>query len=576
MAICDHEVHRAPGQSLLGIGARRLRTWLLDSAPTSVVLTLAFLLGATLGFHTLGADYIFGTSPYWIWPAGDAAMMVTGWHYFIHDTWHFPLAHTTLRAPPEGTNILFLDSIPLVAALAKLLRPIVGTNFQPYSLWHFALYVLQSLFATLAARRVGVRSCVGGLAVSVLALSTHAFLLRFYHLGLNGHFVLLWALWTYLRAKGSRRTWTLALEISSCTVIAILLHPYLGAMVVAILSAAMLERTAIRLRASAVVGSVAAATIGLALFAFDYIPQTIPLSAGDFGRSSTNLISFVIPFYSTLLPWLSAFGRLASTQDATGIQWDGSNFLGIGLWILLPVLLVSSRRTLAAAIASHKALTFTLCLFALYAPANRWFFGQFLLLSYEIPKQALPLADAFRATGRFFWPVSYALILAAAALVTRRFGRKGTIFLGSVATLQLFDATACMTVVRDALAKPVARELDWDEWELKLARVSRVSTFPSYTCWGSTQVEERVMQQQREIEFLASRRGVTTNGGRSGRPLVDCAREQEEASAAMQSMLRPNELYVFFLPRYSHEELRATMSLANCTQSSDSIACESK
>lgn len=203
-----------------------VRRWLLRDAPACVVLGVAGLIGAVTALRAFGLSYVLGNGPFWSWPAGDAAMMLTGWNYFIHDQWHWPLALTLGRDPPQGINLLYLDAIPVVAFVGKLLRPILGTEWHPYGLWHGLLYVLQAIFAALVARRLGLRSLASGVSLALLALSTHVFLLRFYHEGLNGHFVLLWALLSYFRMSVSRSAVSQGLEWSACVGVAVLLHPY--------------------------------------------------------------------------------------------------------------------------------------------------------------------------------------------------------------------------------------------------------------------------------------------------------------------------------------------------------------
>ncbi len=553
---------------------RRAQRWALEEAPAGVVLGLTAILGAVIALWVFGPRYIAGTSAFWSWPAGDAAMMLTGWQYFIRDSWHFPIAQTELRAPPTGVNILYLDALPLVAVLAKLLRPLLGITWHPYGVWHLAIYVLQGVLAALVARRLGLRSLLGGMAVAVLALSTATFLLRFYHEGLNAHFVLLWAFLSYLRTNEARARHLLAFEWTACIGTAVTLHPYLGAMVCAIAAAAFVRFLRRDPKRAGQVAIVVVALVTSVLIVFGYIPQPVPENTGQFGMASMNLLSTAVPFASTLAPRLPS----PAIQEATGVQWDGANFLGVGVWSLVLVSLALGWKIVREAVSKHWALTCAVVALALYAPGNKWYCGRALLLSYEVPGTLQRFVDSFRATGRFFWPVTYAVLITAVVVVVRRLGRSGTLIVAIAAALQLVDATAYMRVARENVARPAKRELEWSEWASLLDGVTQVNTFPSNSCWFAQPeqpiaVEDRVFMEQREIEFMASARGIRTNGGRSARNITNCSDELEKRADALQGRLHPDELYVFMKPIFSSARLSSLPPHA-CREFLDAYACK--
>lgn len=139
---------------------------------------------------------------------------------------------------------------------------------------------------------------------------------------------------------------------------------------------------------------------------------------------------------------------------------------------MLLVAVVSASRSAGRLIARHGPLAVGLGALALYAPSNRCWFGERLVWDYAIPLPLMPLVENARATGRFFWPVTYALMVAVCALVVRRFGRAGTVIVSLAALVQLADATACWRIVSNALASPAKRELDWSVWTPALAGAS--------------------------------------------------------------------------------------------------------
>jgi hypothetical protein len=548
------------------------RRWAVDEAPARLVIAASALLGAVLALRTFGLHYLLGDGPFWSWPSGDASMMLTGWSYFVHEPWRWPLGQTYATNGAAGINILYLDTIPLVAVLGKLARSIFGGSFHPYGLWHGAIYVLQAIFAALLARTLGLRSVIGGLGMALLALSMHMFTQRFYHEGLNGHFVLLWALLVYFRSTPDRRALPLAAEWAACLSCSVLLHPYLGAMSGALALAGFARVAIVDLRRAAIVAASASAFVLLVLVVFGYVPQSVPRDPGLFGMASLNLVSLVLPLHSTLVPSLPSL----TTQDMTGVQWDGNGFLGVGVWLLLLASLFLASRAVRDHVKHHKPLVLALLCLALYAPSNRAWLGKSLLWHFELPAFVAPSLGNLAATGRFFWPVAYALLVGACVMVHRRFGAKGTLAIGAAALLQLVDNSAIVHVVTATMAAPGKRELDWNAWRPELATAPLVNIYPSFWCWpGPPPFPDREIQAGREVEFLAASMGKHTNAGRAGRAITDCAKELPERSAAAAGSHRAGELYVFFKPAFT-AELVTTLGAERCRDMGDAIVCRTR
>ncbi len=545
------------------------RRVLLDRCPAPVVITLAGLLGAVIFLKLFGLGYALGTSDFWTYPAGDAEMALKGWRYYVHDGWHWPLGTTVRANAPEGVNILFFDAIPLVAMAGKLAVPLVGTEWHPYGAWHFAVYVLQGVLGACLARTLGVRSLLGGLGAAALCLSTTAFLLRFYHVDLDAHFLLLWALVVYARGTGPAaakigREWALVL------VLALLVQPYLAAMASLIAAAAHARLFASDRRAAVRSAAIAAASVAAAWFAVGYELRTpTPAEAAEFGHASLNVASTVLPYFSALAPQLPS----PSVQDATGGQWDGHNFLGAGVLVLALVALTAGRRELGAIARRHKALAFTMALLFVYAMGTTWYVGQRALVHVPIdwlPRGALTL----RATGRFFWPVGYAIALGALAVVVQRFGRRGTVLVAVMATLQLVDASATWPVIRENVTRAWTRHADWDTWQPLVASYKRLELYPSWYCW-SEDPGERVLGQVREIEHMAAAAGLTTAHARTGRVVTDCARGRADLGALTRGGLDAETLYVFMRPAH-REEIVDAMGAERCADFGGGWVCSAE
>lgn len=204
---------------------------------------IAVALGVIMCIAALGVDYVVGSSAYWDYPVGDAGTQLAAYREFVADAWHFPLLHTEVIQGPHGLNVLAADIVPIVALLGKLLRSTLGIEFNPYGWWMLGCYALLAVFAVRLARALGQRTLIAAGLAAVFALTFHPFLARFYHMALNGQFLILWALCIYFELPRSAsaslfwRRWWLVLAI------AMLVHIYLFAMVGTILVASCARTT---------------------------------------------------------------------------------------------------------------------------------------------------------------------------------------------------------------------------------------------------------------------------------------------------------------------------------------------
>lgn len=534
-----------------GIVARVARACFGD-APTSVALAAAGLLGLALFVRIFGMGYLLGTSAYWSYPHGDAAMTLTGWNYFIHDGWHWPLGTTKLTNAPEGVNILFFDAIPGVAIPAKLLVPLLGTHWHPFGIWHAAVYVLQAIFAVLLVRRLGVRSLSGAVAAALLCLTMSAFLLRFYHEDLNGQFVLLWALLNYARSVRSTSTPSLIAGWVACLGASLLIQPYLTAMVGAVAVAAHVRLAATDRVRALQSAACAVASLAVTWWTVGYV-FAVPTDGEvlGFGVTSMNLLSPWVPLHSALVPGAPSM----VVQDGTGFQWDGQNFLGVGVLALLLLAVTAGARTSLALVKGHKALAFVLVTLAVYALGQHWYFGTRAVVDLAFVDSLPNALRTFRATGRFFWTVGYAIAIGSLVVVTRRFGRRGVAAALALATLQLVDSSACWTVISGATAEPWERYADWTTWQDVLPAYRKLAMYPSWYCWGATDPGEPTLRAERDIEFLAAVNGLQTNHARTGRVVTDCSRGVVDPGTLGQSGLAPDTLYVFLRPAYDDDAI---------------------
>lgn len=498
--------------------------------PNRVQLILTYALAAALGLAVClivyDLSFVMGTSPFWQAPSADQMQALTGWYGFAHDAWRFPLFDVKTLRYPQGANIVFTDSIPLLALVIKPLVPFLPAGFHYFGWWFALCFVLQSVAAVALLREWGARDWLTLAAGALIALSMPAWLIRHNHMALCGHFLLLFGLLLYARtqkAAGARRivaAWV-ALAVAS-----LLIHIYLLAMVMALLAAAVAQRGWSRRRQLrlewplllAIPLVAAGSVLGVALLSGHFRGEAVEDASKGFGTYSMNLLQPWYPQAALQLPLpLPVF-------DATGGQYEGFNYLGAGVLLLIVIALAVARREWKPALRRNGFLLLTLALLALFALSNRVYWGDTAVLKYRVPRVIEKPVEMFRSSGRFFWPAGYALALGSLALVARERRQRRWLAAVLVAAplLQWIDAAPARDfpykdtrLVEPALI-PVAI------WQPVIARHSLVRVFPGFFCGPA---ENHRLSQ--EFQLLSAREGVPISTVFMARQVEDCEAERE-------------------------------------------------
>lgn len=520
---------------------------------------LAAAIGVAAALAVLPAATILGSGPGWLAPFPDQAQTLTGHLAFQADAWHWPPLHTTRLFPPQGVTIALTDSNPLVSLLAKLWAKGAGSGPANWLGGFLALcWVLQAMGAAYAARGLGAAPGAA-LAAAAIACAWPALLARMAHINLCGHAVILFALGLAFRATVQHRPFDRARHWAAPAALllaAILTHPYLFQLCAAVLAAIPVD-AALRRRPGWHRVPVFFALSGV------LAAGTLILSSGLLGGGDKGFVFFSMNLASPFWPQRSGvFGADLPVLDATGGQYEGYNWLGAGTMALLAALLVQAavRRAWPR---PPLALVLVLGGLALLSLSSRVYLGPWKVLDLG----AKPWEDifaSFRAPGRAFWPVGYALMLAAATAVGRMPRRVGGPLLAAAVVLQLIDVRP---VWKDSRA-------GWESgFGIALPRVPPgTALFTVAPHPGCTRVAKAQMGGPLMI-LDAVRAGAMAGDvglGRSPR-WFSC---QGVAADALELPLRPGEVRAFVedaLPQPLHPALLGPQ--AECRRSQGIVLC---
>ncbi len=432
---------------------------MLASRRGGIVLpaAIAVVLGMTFCLWSYGTTILDGTSIDWLM-ISDRAQSFLGWHFYRAEPESFPLGRIRSLLYPVGASLAYTDSFPWFSVALKPLAAILPPTFQIAGWWLVLSHGLLAGFAFLVLRTI-LDDWLVSLVASVLVVASPALARRGGHISLCAQWLILAAFYLVLVSRHDRRLWRFVLPWSVLLCFAAGTHPYLAAMTLVIALAACANGTPLcELRLHDASATPAArpwpAVVALravfvllvtaaALYSFGYVGAT-STTAGGFGEHSANLLTLLDP---------DGGSRILPTLPSVPGQYEGTAFLGTGTLALLVVaalarIFAGARSSTAAAARIRvrtrdlRLLTLALLAMALFALSSIIMLGTVQVASARrLYAHLEPLPSTFRASGRFIWPLHYALILCAIVWLATSLRRRGAtiaILLAALA-LQLWD-----------------------------------------------------------------------------------------------------------------------------------------
>lgn len=433
----------------------------------------ALALGLVLAFFVFPLDFLFPSAGLPWRPAGDAAQHMVAQRYLIADAWRWPPTEVaTLNTQEGGLNTVFADSIPLLALALKAIRTLLPEGFHGVGLFYGLAWVLQPVAAVFALRGAGEKRVLPAIGVALAAASMPAFIGRFGHAALCGHFLLLLGLGFYLRLV-RRPTVGRWVGAGMLQVAALLVHPYLAAMTLALLGAVPATRL---LRGEAfigpglAVGAALGAVLGV-MAGFGYLGAQ---GDGGYGMFAMNLLSPFWPAGS----WFSGWPWSPQLDATRHGGWEGYNWLGFGLLGAFGIGLVSAPRAAWRLLCKHAGLAVVVAGLTALAVTHRVGFGAEIVL--DLGDAPGPL-EQFRASGRFFWPVGYAVLVGAMVLLAKA-GRAGPVLCLVAGLVQFADASPLRRAIADWAGARPAWTIDAPALREALEGAGALTLLPSWPC----------------------------------------------------------------------------------------------
>lgn len=514
-----------------------------------------------VGFVSLvfGTAFVSGHSSFWQTDAEDITQYMAGFNMYFSAPWRFPILAFDSLNFPQGTRSTFVDAIPLYALLLKLVVPASWAPFNPYGAWVALCFVLQAIGGWWIARELGARSWSFLLSLAIMVMTMPALLSRIGHTSLMSHWIILFAVALYLRGARQARLAT----VGWCVLLvsAFYVNIYLFAMACAIYAAAIIfslqmHRLFPDNRASASVRTLVFAAFP-ALVLLATLPLTLlPLEPGGlmrewgFGYYSMNLLSPL------------AGGHIIRLTVPMGPgQYEGFNYLGLGILAALCLALsqAAPRLRLGEMLRRHAALAWLMVMFVVYALSNQIYLAETQIATVTYPGLSGAVTSQFRASGRFFWPVGYLLLVTLWWLLFQQRANKRFLVVALALTaLQVVDLSVVIRNLKSTLARSPAVHLKQEVWDSAIpVNVKSLYFYPKFKC-SKNPAHTSLLP----VMHYASVRGLKLNTGYIARYTPACddmAREIADSVPAASA-------YVFVLSEFPDSSKIRKLIPGNSTQ----------
>lgn len=516
-----------------------------------------FLLGALLGI--LAFLLIYDAAPLAVsndaflrggYLEKDIQQHYAGWLFYRQSEPEFPLCMAQGINFPSGLSVAYTDSLPLFAALFRLLSPLLPQTFQYFGLYTLLCFALQGGFGALLLGLFSQKD-PAVLLGDVLFLTSPVLLERaFRHTSLGAQFLVLAALYYYFRSRREGRCYYWPLFLLNALSIAI--HPYFLPMVYAV-TLALLGEHAMRRKRLAGPALFLAADLGCTLavgWAFGYFTGSAT-SGGQalYGYFSMNLNALWNPAGVAGVRW----SLFLPTQNQVGGNYDAFAYLGLGVLAALAVLSAAAmlrgpRRTVKTGVnlaKSHWLLCLVCIVLTTFAVSHVITANGATLAVLPLPDPFIKLFSVFRSGGRLFWPVYYLLMLTAFVGLCRlgasvRRPMAQTALVGALAAVQLLDLAPGLaqrhTAMQDAQAEQAfPSEMVSDFWQQAAGRYKHIASM------------DALQADALHLALYAADNAMTTNDPFAARYDAGALATQQQLLLAelADGTLRQDTLYLF-------------------------------
>jgi hypothetical protein len=494
----------------------------------------SLILGVVAFLLITGGKIIIPTYTAWLTgEGGDPTQHYYGWVFFRNaPIFQWPIGANPCYGMDISGSIAHTDSLALFAILFKPFSGILPESFQYTGLWIFLSFLLQSVFAW-KLLSLFTKDKLLPYVGSLFFLIAPIWLLRMGgHNSSFGQWAIVAGLYFYLRKDFRFWHWTILLMCIGT------LNTYISMMVACIFFMDLVQRIITRQNGvwrTLVYLAGSLACVGALMYSIGYFMVFKGLEGGGYGVYRMNLLSLFDPDSV----WSRVLGDIACPDG----DWEGFNFLGIGMILLLPVSLVLAVLRPKTFLRMRLLPLFLLAVtLFVYAVSNRIAVGELELYEYPLPECMKFFAHSVRCSGRFFWPVYYLIYAAVLYLLFTKLGRRTALAVCAVAfSVQLADCSDAWVTIHRKFLNPPKRESPmiaplWQEFTKRYTKLIYVMP-----------MSVEAARVWLPLAEFAATNAMSVNTGYFSRVEVTKFKKAREraALAVLGGALEPDALYIF-------------------------------
>ena len=331
-----------------------------------------------------------------------------GWLLYRNSDWHFPITLIDNISNSEKIPVVYMDSIPLFAIIAKVFSPVLPDTFQYFGIYGVMCYFLMGGFSAVTVFRLTDDGAYSVLSSLLMSASIPMIFRTFWHTALGAHWIVAASLYLLL-VNDKKSTLRSSVYWGALAFFAVSLQAYFLPMVFISLIFTALSDIVINGK-----GTWKRSLINIASFFASMLLTAWILgffygsvsNVGDYlGYYSFNYNAFFNTFgYSLLFKGLPLFW--------IG-QYEGYAYPGACIYLLFLISVISRSRAKDRQQLfpreKRSLLIMYAMVFILFAGSNVLTFGEDYIL-IPMPKPILDIWQLFRSSGRMIWPVFYLLI----------------------------------------------------------------------------------------------------------------------------------------------------------------------
>ena len=383
------------------------------------VFILSALLGAFL-FILIYGPYVL--NPFyddWIFMTGerDLAQHYLGFCLYRSSPWQFPIGLVTTASYPHDMSVIYTDAIPLFAFLGKLLDPVLPPVFQYLGIYGFLSMALMGGTGALIIYEYTRSKSVSFVSSAFFTLSWAVLYRMFYHTSLTSQWLILLALYLWMRLRPEEHTVRNALIYACFSGAGILIHPYIWAMCGGITAMSLLEYVIKTkdIRRFLLYGFTFCSVGVVCLFAFGAFAVGKGASLGA-GSYEANLNTFINSMGYALLPGL----------PVALLQYEGFCYLGAGMLLLIVICagLMALKRIRPHMDLHRWLVVITGLCFLVFSIIPEISWGEKIILDFDLGRYIGTFVGIFRSNGRFIWPLSYLFMICAIVFLCRHMNKR--------------------------------------------------------------------------------------------------------------------------------------------------------